>query len=89
MAKMLRKMPDKFKIEGYSKKQYVSLELDSKSYSINNEVLDLSDFSIVNEFDSFIDAIENRSQKNSCIEDYLAAIVLGQTINKRVLQYIA
>lgn len=79
---------DKFKIEGYSKKQYVSLELDSQSYSINNEVLDLSDYSIVNEFDSFIGAIENSLQKNSCMEDYLATIVLGQTIYKRVLQYI-
>jgi hypothetical protein len=79
---------DKFKIEGYSKKQFVSLELDAKNYSINNELLDLSDYSIVNEFDSFIDAIESKSQKNSGIEDYLATIILGQTINKRVLQYI-
>jgi hypothetical protein len=80
---------DKFKIEGYSKKQFVSLELNANSYSINNEILDLSDYSIVTEFDSFIDAIENKSKKNSGIEDYLATIILGQTINKRVLQYIA
>lgn len=77
-----------FRAEAYAKSQNVSMDFIGENYSLNKEDLDLSGFTIVSEFDSFIDAIQNRSQKNSCLKDYLAAIVLGETINKRIMQYI-
>ncbi|NQU53877.1 MAG: hypothetical protein HQ522_15215 [Bacteroidetes bacterium] len=79
---------DKFKIKGYSKNKFVVFNLNKETYSFNNETLDLSGYSVENEFDSFVDAIQNNSHKNSRLEDYLAATILFKLINKKIVQHI-
>ncbi len=79
---------DKFKIKGYSKNKFVVFNLNKEIYSFNNETLDLSGYSVENEFDSFVDAIQNNSHKNSRLEDYLAATILFKLINKKIVQHI-
>jgi hypothetical protein len=77
---------NKFKIKGYSKNQFVSLNVNKEMYTLNNEVLDLSAYSVVSEFDFFVEAIHNKTQKNCGLEDYLAAMILVQSIQKKILQ---
>lgn len=80
---------NKFEIKGYSKDKFIVMNLNEDIFSVNNETLDLSAYSIEDEFDSFVDAIHTNSQKNSSFEDYLAATILVQSISKKIQQYIA
>jgi hypothetical protein len=80
---------NKFMIKGYSKEKVVGMDLKKETYLLNNETLDLSEYSIENELDSFISSIKSNSQKSSSFEDYLDATILLQSINKKILQHIA
>ncbi|MCD6354405.1 MAG: hypothetical protein J7L95_02545 [Prolixibacteraceae bacterium] len=76
-----------FKIRAYSPGQFVTLNFTNETYNFNNKPIDLSPFSEVNEFDSFIDSILNKAHTISGIEDYLAALQTLQKINVKIAQF--
>jgi hypothetical protein len=80
---------EEFKIRGYSKNQFIALNFSKKTYSYNNNPIDLTDYMNVSEFDWFIDSIGRKNKKKSSIEDYLIALHLVQKINKKITQFFA
>jgi len=78
-----------FKIRVFSRNQFVNMNFTRGTFICNNNPIDLSDFENVNEFDYFIDTIQNKIKKKSCIEDYLIAMYLVQKINKKITQFFA
>ncbi|MBN2637053.1 MAG: hypothetical protein JXR61_12340 [Prolixibacteraceae bacterium] len=77
---------EEFKIRAYSKNQFVRFNFSKKTFVCNNEPLKLTDYPI-NEFDSFINAINKTAKKQSSLEDYLIAMYLVQKINKKIAQF--
>ena len=75
-----------FKIRTYSKNQFVTFNFSKKTFVSNNQPINLTDYSI-NEFDSFINAINKPGKKLSSLEDYLIAMHLVQKINKKIDQF--
>ena len=80
---------DKFVIKVYSKDKFVSLDFNKKIFHFNNSKIDLSDYLTVNEFDAFVETIEHGTQKSSNIEDFLAAMQLVESIEKKIVQFTA
>ncbi|GAB1454150.1 hypothetical protein MASR2M47_42060 [Draconibacterium sp.] len=80
---------EEFKITVYSRNQFINLNLTQETLISNNNSIDLSAYSNVNEFDYFVDTIHNKAKKKSCIEDYLIAMYLVQKINKKITQFFA
>ncbi len=80
---------EEFKIRVYSRNQFINMNFTRDTSICNNEAINLSAFKNINEFDYFIDTIQNKTRKKSCIEDYLIAINLVQKINKKITQFFA
>ncbi len=80
---------EEFKIRVYSRNQFINMNFTRNTSICNNTPIDLSAFTDVNEFDFFVDTIQNKSKKKSCIEDYLIAMNLVQKINKKITQFFA
>jgi hypothetical protein len=80
---------EEFKLRVYSRNQFINMNFSRKTSICNNTAIDLSGFENVNEFDYFIDTIQNKKKKKSCIEDYLIAMYLVQKINKKITQFFA
>ena len=79
---------DKFSLKGYSKNKYFSFDFNKNIFLLNNSKIDFSNYSTVNEFDSFIESIQSKTQKSSNIESYLAAIQLVKLVEKKIEQFI-
>ncbi len=80
---------DKFKIKGYSKNKFVSFDFTNKIFLFNRSEIDFSAYLTVDEFDEFVETIENKTRKSSNIEDYLAAMQLVNSIEKKISQFTA
>ena len=80
---------EKFKIKGFSKDQFISLNFKKNIFSNNNLPIDLSDYSLANEFDTFINLIQNQAQKNSNMEDYYLTMKIVDSIEKKITQFIS
>ena len=80
---------DKFKIKGFSKNQFVSLNLKKEIFLLNNTPIDFSEYLTANEFDTFIGSIQNQTPQNSNLEDYHTAMQLVELIEKKFAQFIA
>jgi len=80
---------EEFKIRAYSRNQFITLNFSKKIYVSNNNPINLSDFSNIEEIDSFVDSILNKTRNKSSLEDYLIAMHLVQKINKKVAQFFA
>lgn len=80
---------EEFKIRVYSRNQFINLNFTRNSFICNNKTIDLSGFETVNEIDYFVNTIQNKTRKKSCIEDYLIALYLVQKINKKITQFFA
>lgn len=78
---------NEFKIKSYSPGQFVTLNFTSKKFQSNNQPIDFSNFLALNEFDSFLQTIQNRSKQISNIEDYLIVLHAVQKINKKIAQF--
>lgn len=83
-----RMQNNKFEIEAYSKDQFISLDITKGLYQINQKGTDLSESNEVGELDSFIDSIQNQDQKTSNLEEYQLTLILFQTINKKISQFV-
>lgn len=80
---------EEFKIRVYSRNKFVNMNFTRNTFISNNNAIDLSDFNNANEFDYFIDTIQNKIKKKSCLEDYLIAMHLVKKINKKITQFFA
>lgn len=80
---------EEFKIRVYSRNQFVHMNFTRNTSVCNNNPIDLSAFENANEFDYFIDTIQNKIKKKSCLEDYLIAMSLVNKIDKKITQFFA
>lgn len=80
---------EEFKIRVFSRNQFINMNFTRDTSICNNNPVDLSAYSNSNEFDYFIETIQNKTKKKSCIEDYLIAMNLVQKINKKITQFFA
>jgi len=80
---------EEFKIRVYSRNQFITLNFTRNNYVCNNNPIDLSGFETISEIDYFVDTIQNKTRKKSCLEDYLIAMYLVQKINKKITQFFA
>lgn len=80
---------EEFKIRVYSRNKFINMNFTRNTFISNNNAIDLSDFNNANEFDYFIDTIQNKIKKKSCLEDYLIAMHLVKKINKKITQFFA
>ncbi len=80
---------EEFIIRVYSRNQFINLNFTRNSFVCNNSPIDLSVFETVSEIDYFVDTIQNKTRKKSCLEDYLIAMYLVQKINKKITQFFA
>lgn len=80
---------EEFKIRAYSRNQFINLNFTRNTFICNNNQIDLSVFETKNEIDYFVDTIQNKTRKKSCLEDYLIAMYLVQKINKKISQFFA
>jgi len=80
---------EEFKIRVYSRNQFINLNFTHENFLCNNIPIELSGFETLNEIDYFVNTIQNKTRKKSCIEDYLIAMYLVQKINKKITQFFA
>jgi len=80
---------EEFKMRVYSRNQFITLNFTRNSFVCNNNPIDLSGFGTTSEIDYFVDTIQNKTRKKSCLEDYLIAMYLVQKINKKITQFFA
>ena len=80
---------EEFKLRVFSKNNFLSFNFSRNTFICNNQQVDLSEFEKVSEFNYFIDTIEGKTKKKSCLEDYLIAMYLVQKINKKITQFFA
>ena len=80
---------EEFKLRMYSRNQFINMNFTRGTFICNNKPIDLSAYENVSEIDYFIDSIQNKTKKKSCIEDYLIAMYLVQKINKKITQFFA
>jgi hypothetical protein len=78
-----------FKIRAYSRNQFINMNFSRNTSICNNNPIDLLSFSNINETDYFVETIQNKVKKKSCIEDYLITMNLVQKINKKITQFYA
>lgn len=80
---------DEFKIEVYSENQSISLNFNNEIFLLNDNPIDFKDYSAINEYDIFIDSIQNKTLISSSFEDYHVAMQLVDSIEKKIAQFIA
>ena len=80
---------EEFKIRVYSRNQFINLNFTRNTSICNNNPIDMSAYSNISESNYFVDTIQNKAKKKSCIEDYLIAMSLVQKINKKITQFFA
>lgn len=78
---------NEFKIKSYSPGQFVTLNFSNKTFQCNNQPIDFSEYTSVNEIESFLQTIQKKSKQISNIEDYLIVLHAVQKINKKITQF--
>ena len=78
---------EEFKVRIYSKNNFISLNFTRGNFVCNNQTIDLSVYTNVNETDYFVETILNKARRKSTLEDYLIAMYLSQKINKKIAQF--
>jgi len=83
------KLPEEqFKIDAFAKNQAVLFNFKTKTFLLNENPIRFQDKCRVNEFDFFIDSIQNKNKNNSNFDDYMAATQLVEYIEKKFAQLI-
>ncbi|AHW61973.1 Predicted dehydrogenase [Draconibacterium orientale] len=76
-----------FKVRIYSDNQFATFNFSKEKYLSDNKTIDFADDCLVNELDTFIQAIEGKIKKTSTLDDYLIAMHVTQKINKKIAQF--
>ncbi len=77
-----------FEIKGYAKSQIALFDFKNDTFLFNGNPIEFSEKQPANEFDLFIESIQNKNQSSSNIENYLAATQLIETVEKKFTQFI-
>ena len=80
---------EEFKIRVYSRNQFINMNFSRNTFICNNNAINLLEFETVSEIDYFVDTIQNKTRKKSCLEDYLIAMYMVHKINKKITQFFA
>ncbi len=80
---------EEFKVRVYSRNQFIHMNFSQDTYICNNNSIDLAGYDSLNEIDYFLNTIQSKLRKKSCIEDYLIAMHLARKINKKITQFFA
>lgn len=78
-----------FKIRIYSDNRFVTFNFTKDTYVCDNKPIDLEAYSNEKEYNHFIDTIDKKVKKSSCIEDYLIAMHVVQKVNRKLQQFSA
>ena len=78
---------NEFTIKVYSEGQFVSLNIPSKKFRINNKEIDLTSYPNKDELDIFIDSLNGKKSDPTDIDDYLAVLETLQEINKKISRF--
>lgn len=79
---------NKFNIEIFSKNQFISLDFKEEVFLLNNSPINFSDDLAVNEYNLFVESIQNHSQITTNLEEYHTALQLVETIEKKIAQFV-
>ncbi len=79
---------NKFNIEIYSKNQFISLDFKEEVFLLNNSPINFSNDLVVNEYNLFVESIQNQSQTTNNLEEYHTAVQLVETIEKKIAQFV-
>jgi hypothetical protein len=80
---------EEFRIRVYSRNHFINLNFTRNTFICNNNPIDFSGVENTSEIDYFVDTIQHKKRKKSCLEDYLIAMFLVQKINKKITQFFA
>ncbi len=78
---------NEFKVRIYSDNQFATLNFSKNNFLCDNQPIDLKSYSNIDELKVFIDAIQKKAKKVSCLEDYLIAMHVANKINKKIVQF--
>lgn len=73
-----------FKIRIYADNQFVTFNFTQNTFVCDNKPIDVKPHKNIDEFVSFLDTIDHKTEKTSSLEDYLIAMHLVQKINKKL-----
>ncbi|MCY1718824.1 hypothetical protein OU798_00625 [Prolixibacteraceae bacterium Z1-6] len=76
-----------FKVRIYSDNQFATFNFTKQKFSCDNNPIDLTGYSDVNELDLFVDSILGKVKKMSTLEDFLIAMHVAQKIDKKIAQF--
>ncbi len=79
---------NKFNIEIFSKNQFFSFDFKEEVFLLNNSPINFSDDLVVNEYNLFVESIQNQSQTTNNLEEYHTAMQLVETIEKKIAQFV-
>ncbi len=79
---------NKFNIEIFSKNQFISLDFKEEVFLLNNSPINYSDDLVVNEYNLFVESIQNQSHKSGNLEHYFSAMQLVEIIEKKIAQFV-
>ncbi|NOR76501.1 MAG: hypothetical protein GQ525_15255 [Draconibacterium sp.] len=86
---MDNKLPiDKFNIRGFSKNQFISLNFNEETFLVNNSAINFTDDHSTNEYDGFVESIQDNSQKFNNLETYHSVMQLIEIIEKKITQFV-
>ena len=78
---------NEFNIKAFSSGQFVTIDLIKKIFLCNNKPIELTEYSSKNEFNIFVDTINNKTKIIGSIEDYYFALQTIQKIDKKITQF--
>jgi hypothetical protein len=78
-----------FKIRIYADNQFATFNFTQNTFVCDNEPIDINVQKGTDEFVHFLDTVEQKAEKTSCLEDYLIAMHLVQKINKKLTLFSA
>lgn len=86
---MDNKLPiDTFNIRGFSKNQFFSLNFNEETFLLNNLAINFTNDHSTNEYDRFVESIQNNSQKSNNLETYHSAMQMVEIIEKKITQFV-
>lgn len=76
-----------FKIRVYSDNQFTNFNFTENIFLCDNKPVEFKDEDQIDELKYFIDTVERKEKRVSCLEDYLIAMQAIQKINKKLKQF--
>ncbi len=78
---------NEFKVRIYTDNQFATFNFSKNNFLCDNQPINLSEYTAVDELKVFVDIIQKKAKKVSCLEDYLIAMHVANKINKKIAQF--